>query len=68
MGEGTFDDVKGRAKEAAGALTDDEELEREGKIDQAVGKVKDKVGDAADKAQDLAGDVADKVKGALDRD
>ncbi|HUR17347.1 MAG TPA: CsbD family protein [Acidimicrobiales bacterium] len=48
-----FDDIKGRAKEAAGDLTDDEDLQREGKIDQATGTVKDKVGDAADKVKDL---------------
>lgn len=48
-----FDDIKGRAKEAAGDLTDDEDLQREGKIDQATGTVKDKVGDVADKVKDV---------------
>lgn len=48
-----FDDIKGRAKEAAGDLTDDDDLKREGKIDQATGTVKDKVGDAADKVKDV---------------
>jgi uncharacterized protein YjbJ (UPF0337 family) len=48
-----LDDAKGRVKEAAGDLTDDESLQREGKIDQAAGTVKDKVGDAADKAKDV---------------
>jgi uncharacterized protein YjbJ (UPF0337 family) len=47
-----IDDLKGRAKEAAGDLTDNEELEREGKIDQATGKVKDVVGNVADKVKD----------------
>jgi uncharacterized protein YjbJ (UPF0337 family) len=47
------DDLKGRAKEAAGALTDDQGLKNEGKVDRASGEVKDKVGDAADKAKDL---------------
>ena len=68
MGDGTFDDAKGRVKEAAGALTDDEDLKREGKVDQAAGTVKDKVGDVSEKAKDAVGNVADKVKGALDRD
>jgi len=49
---GTFDDAKGRAKEAAGDLTDNERLKKEGKVDRAVGKVKDKVDDAADKVKD----------------
>jgi uncharacterized protein YjbJ (UPF0337 family) len=55
MGDGTFDDGKGRIKEAAGDLTGDKDLQREGKIDQATGTVKDAVGDAADKAKDVVG-------------
>ena len=47
-----LDDAKGRVKEAAGDLTDDKDLKREGKIDQASGTVKDKVGDAADKVKE----------------
>jgi uncharacterized protein YjbJ (UPF0337 family) len=50
-----MDDLKGRAKEAAGDLTNDADLKREGKIDQATGAVKYKVGDVADKAKDLFG-------------
>lgn len=34
------DVVKGRIKEAAGALTDNDKLRTEGKTDQAVGKFK----------------------------
>jgi uncharacterized protein YjbJ (UPF0337 family) len=52
MGDGTTDDLKGRAKEAAGDLTDDESLKNEGKVDRASGTIKDKVGDAADKVKD----------------
>jgi uncharacterized protein YjbJ (UPF0337 family) len=37
---GKTDVVKGRLKEAAGALTGNDELRAEGKTDQAVGKVK----------------------------
>ena len=55
MGDGTFDDAKGRAKEAAGDLTGDKSLKNEGKVDKASGAVKDKVGDAADKAKDVVG-------------
>ncbi len=47
-----IDDAKGRVKEAAGDLTDNDSLKNEGKVDQASGKVKDKVGDAADKVKD----------------
>lgn len=48
---GTTDDVKGRTKEAAGALTDDEKLKREGKADRAQGKVKQKADEAIDKVR-----------------
>jgi uncharacterized protein YjbJ (UPF0337 family) len=44
-----FDDLKGRAKEAAGDLTDDDELKREGQIDQGKGKAKDVVDRIGDK-------------------
>ena len=53
MGDGAFDDGKGRIKEAAGDLTGDKDLQREGKVDQATGTVKDAVGDVADKAKDV---------------
>ena len=52
MGE-KAEDLGGRAKEATGALTGDDDLKNEGKVDQASASVKDKVGDAADKAKDM---------------
>ena len=51
--ESQFDEAKGRIKEAAGDLTDDEGLQREGKVDQAGAEVKEKVSDAVDKGKDL---------------
>ena len=48
-----LDDAKGRVKEAAGDLTDDDSLKNEGKVDKATGKVKDAVGDASDKVKDV---------------
>jgi uncharacterized protein YjbJ (UPF0337 family) len=53
MSNGTTDDAKGRVKEAAGAITGDDKLKNEGKVDRAAGSVKDAVGDAADKAKDV---------------
>ena len=50
------DEAKGRVKEAAGAITGDDKLKREGKGDQAVASIKD----ATDK-------VVAKVKGVVDR-
>ncbi len=48
-----LDDAKGKIKEATGDLTDDKDLKREGKVDQATGTAKDKLGDAADKVKDM---------------
>jgi uncharacterized protein YjbJ (UPF0337 family) len=50
--EGTWDDIKGRAKEAGGAITGDGEAKREGKLDQAKGSVKKKVGEVREKIRD----------------
>jgi uncharacterized protein YjbJ (UPF0337 family) len=57
MSEGKFDKAKGRTKEAAGDLTGDRDLEREGKVDRTSGSAKDKITK-----------FTDKVKGALRRD
>jgi uncharacterized protein YjbJ (UPF0337 family) len=51
MGE-KADEAKGRTKEAAGDLTDNDRLKNEGKVDRASGNVKEKVGDGADKVKD----------------
>jgi uncharacterized protein YjbJ (UPF0337 family) len=51
------DEGKGRLKEAAGSLTNDQDLKNEGKGDRAKASVKDKVDKLAGKAKD-----------ALDRD
>jgi len=37
------DDAKGRVKEAAGKLTGDKDLQNEGKVDRASGKLKEGV-------------------------
>ena len=50
------DEATGRVKEAAGDLTGDKDLQREGKTDQAAGKAKDAVDKVADKAKDLVTD------------
>jgi uncharacterized protein YjbJ (UPF0337 family) len=39
MAKGRTAELKGRVKEAAGALTGDEKLKREGRLDQVVGKI-----------------------------
>jgi uncharacterized protein YjbJ (UPF0337 family) len=52
MTSGKSDELKGRVKEAAGALTGDRKLKREGKADQTVGKIKQKVEKVIDKVKD----------------
>jgi len=56
MGDKT-DQAKGRVKQAAGDLTDDDDLKREGKVEQKAGEVKEKVGDAVDKVKEKVDDV-----------
>ena len=59
--DGTTDDLKGRAKEAAGDLTDNDDLKNEGKTDRASGKAKDMVDDLNDKAEGAIDAVKDKL-------
>ena len=53
-----IDDAKGRIKEAAGDLTDNDDMRREGKAAQIGAKVKD----AAETAKDKVNDAVEKVK------
>jgi uncharacterized protein YjbJ (UPF0337 family) len=46
---GKPDQIKGRIKEAAGVLTDNDRLKRKGKLDQVMGKVKETAEKAVDK-------------------
>ena len=52
---GNTDEAKGRVKEAAGDLTDDQSLKNEGKTDRAAGKAKDAVDTGADKVKAALG-------------
>jgi uncharacterized protein YjbJ (UPF0337 family) len=49
---GKADEIKGRVKEAAGAVADDDKLRREGKVDQAAGKTKQAAEKVVDKAKE----------------
>ncbi|HZB71120.1 MAG TPA: CsbD family protein [Acidimicrobiales bacterium] len=57
MGDDRVQDLKGRAKEAAGDLTGNEDLERKGQSDQAKASLKDKVGKVADTVKDKIDDL-----------
>ena len=58
---GVFEEAKGKVKEAVGDLTDDERLEREGKLDQTTADVKEKTDDTVDSLRD-------KIQDAIRRD
>ncbi len=55
------DKFKGRVKQAAGDLTGDEDLEREGEVDETSGEVREKVDRAKDKVNDVIDDVKEKT-------
>ena len=50
---GESDDLKGRVKEAGGALTGDDSLKNEGKVDQGIGSVKAAIDSAGDKGKQV---------------
>ncbi len=62
--EDQFDQIKGKVKQAAGDLTGDDDLRREGKADEAGGKVKE----ALETVKDQAEHVVDRVTDAFHRD
>lgn len=64
MMSGKTDVVKGRIKEAAGALTNNDQLRQAGKRDQAVGKARQVVAKAVDKIKDAADAAGVKVRSA----
>jgi uncharacterized protein YjbJ (UPF0337 family) len=58
---GEKDKVTGRVKQAAGDLTDNEDLKEEGRRDETAGKVKEGIGKAKDKLNDAVDDVRSKL-------
>ena len=51
MTNGKSEELKGRVKEAAGVMTGDAKLKREGKLDQAAGKTKQAASKLVDRAR-----------------
>jgi len=60
--DGKFDQAKGRAKQAVGDLTGNEELKAEGQMDEAGGKVEEAVGQLQRKTVAAIEKVSDAVK------
>jgi len=53
MSSGTVDKIKGRVKEAAGALLADKKLKQKGQADQLAGRVKEAAEEVVDRARGL---------------
>lgn len=73
--DSTFDKVAGKAKEGAGKVTGDKDLEAEGKLQHAEGKAKEALDDAGDKVKDAVDDaraglhaLGERIKGHGDKD
>ena len=56
---GLLDKLTGRAKKAAGDLTGDPSLRREGRQEERKGEAKEELAEAQDRVEDKAADVAD---------
>jgi uncharacterized protein YjbJ (UPF0337 family) len=56
-----LDQAKGKVKQAAGDLTGNKDLRREGKKDETAGKMKEGVERAGDKMQDAVDSVKDRT-------
>lgn len=54
---GIFDKIRGRAKQAAGDVTGDPSLRREGLAEERKGEAKEELGEAQQKAADKAVEV-----------
>ena len=60
--EGKGEQVKGKAKQAWGDLTDDERLHDEGVVDEAAGDVQEGVGRARRKVGEAIEDIGEDLK------
>jgi uncharacterized protein YjbJ (UPF0337 family) len=60
--EGIFDQGKGKAKQAWGDLTDDQQTQGEGKVDELKGKGEQAVGDLKDAAGDMKDNLEQKSR------
>ena len=56
-----LDQAKGRIKQAAGDLTGNKNLKKQGKADEAAGKAKEFIEDTKDKAEGLVDRARDRV-------
>lgn len=57
-----LDQAKGKIKQAAGDLTGDRDLKREGKADETAGRAKEALGDVKNKIDDAIDNVKDRAR------
>jgi len=60
--KGKWEQVKGRAKQAAGDLTDNDRLKGEGQADEAIGNAREGVGKARRKVGETIEDIGKNLK------
>ena len=60
--DGKVEQLKGKVKQAAGDLTDNERLHEEGQVDEAAGNVQEGFGRGRRKVGEALDDLADKIK------
>ncbi len=60
------DRLKGRAKQATGDITGDDDLKQEGKTDESAADAKGKVDEATEKVKEKANEAKDKAQDAVD--
>ena len=60
MGDDRVQDAKGRAKEAIGSVTGNDDLKNKGKSDQTKASIKGKIGDVVDTVKDKVDDVTNR--------
>jgi uncharacterized protein YjbJ (UPF0337 family) len=63
----TSDKVQGQAKEVAGIVTGDKDLEAEGKSDRQTGEAEEKIDDVKDRVEGFVDEVKDKAAEAVDK-
>jgi uncharacterized protein YjbJ (UPF0337 family) len=66
--KGKAEKAKGYVKEKAGELTDNADLEAEGKMDRATGAVREGFGKAKRKVKEGIDEVTDRVEDRADQD
>ena len=63
----TSDKVQGQAKEVAGIVTGDKDLEAEGKADRQTGEAEEKIDDVKDRVEGFVDEVKDNAEEVVEK-